>query len=72
MINQVHHRLTQLSVANDDVGMGQMMLAGTVWTVPGGTRCHVIEVGFFTDEVRILDGTKTGQACFVASDFIER
>ncbi len=69
---EAHDRLIQLSAANDSIGVNQMMLTGSVWTVPSGTRCRVIEVGFFTSEVRILDGTNAGRECFVASDFVER
>lgn len=69
---QASDRFTQLSVAKDRAGVGQMILAGLVWTVPSGTKCHVIDSGVFTYEVRISEGTHAGRACFVASDFVAR
>jgi len=65
-------RLNQLSIAKDTAGVNQMMLAGLVWTVPSGTKCHVIDSGVFTYEVRISEGKHVGKGCFVASDFIAR
>lgn len=41
-------RFTQLAVAKDKSGGLQMILAKSVWTVPSGTKCHVIESGIFT------------------------
>lgn len=69
---QALDRFTKLSVIKDSDGVGQMMLAGSVWAVPTGTKCKVINAGFLTSEVRILDGAHSGKACFVASDFIAK
>lgn len=65
-------RLTQLSVAKDGAGVGKMILDGSAWTVPSGTKCHVIDPGVFTYEVRISEGVHADEACFVASDFVKR
>jgi len=69
---EAHDRLVQLSVAKDNIGLAQLMAAGMAWTVPGGTQCHVIDVGIFTYEVRIIEGRHAGTACFVSSDFVSR
>jgi hypothetical protein len=63
-------RLTKLSIAHDHEGISELMLAGFVWTVPSGTKCRIIDLGFLTYEVRILDGERSGSTCFVDRGFI--
>lgn len=65
-------QLSKLSHAKDKQGIAALMLTGNVWSVPSGTRCHVIDHGLLTYEVRLLDGARAGTACFVASDFVRR
>lgn len=67
-------RLTQLSVAKDTIGIGQMMADGLVSTVPTGTKCRVIDrTDIFTCEVRIIDGgpRPADKTCFVSRDFVK-
>lgn len=65
-------RLTTLSVAHDNEGIRQLILAGYVWTVPTGTKCRLIDPGLLTYEVRILEGKRSGSTCFVDRGFIAK
>ena len=40
-----------------------MMIAGSVWAVPSGTKYKVISGGLLSSEVRILGGAHSGEAC---------
>lgn len=63
-------RLTKLSVANDSMGMAQMALAGQVLLVPDGTRAKLIDPGFLSHEVRVLEGDFAGRSGFIAAEFL--
>lgn len=65
-------RFVTLAVADDDMGIAAMRLAGQIWLVPSGTECKIIKTGFTACEVRLMDGTYAGQSGFVAREFIKR
>ncbi len=67
---EARDRLFQLVGAKDAIGVSKMMMAGLVWSIPSGTKCHVIQIGVFTYEVRLMEGDHAGDACFVSSDFV--
>ncbi len=65
-----YDRLVELSVARDNEGIMQLMIADLAWTVPNGTKCRVINPGIFVTEARILDGESAGRLCFVAAEWV--
>ncbi len=65
-------RFTHLSVANDSAGVEQMGAAGLLFLVPSGTHVRVISSGIMTFELRILDGPKTDQSCFVEAERVDK
>ncbi|MBD3675517.1 MAG: hypothetical protein HUJ26_18545 [Planctomycetaceae bacterium] len=69
---EAHDRLMELSLAEDYVGIEQLIDAGLVWTVPNGTKCKVISPGVFTYEVRLMEGEYYGVAGIVNSERVAR
>ncbi len=70
-----YSRLVSLSVANDTVGIMDMILTGKVFSVKGGTRCRVIQISSVltnTREVRILEGDNYGLSGFTAGEFVKQ
>lgn len=64
-------RLNDLSVARDEVGIRQLIAAGHVIIVPSGTKARMLNPGFATDELRIIDGPHAGVAIFVSTEFVK-
>ncbi len=63
-------RLKTLADADDREGTYAMLLAGTIYTVPCGTSCRVIQTTWGgTCEVRILDGEHYGRSGWVQTKF---
>ncbi len=71
MNDGVNTRLTKLCIANDDIGVRNLVANGLVYAVPSGTKARVIQTGFTTFEVRILDGTHAEKAGIVAAEFVK-
>lgn len=67
---EAHDRMTDLAVADDNVGLAELLATGQAAMTPAGTDCKVIETGVFTYEVRIMSGPLNGEAVFVSSDFV--
>ena len=64
-------RITQLSVAKDNAGLGQMMVQGRLLIITGGTEAKLIDRGIFHSEVRLMSGPSSGSSVWVASDFVQ-
>lgn len=56
--------------AKDTEGMMQLVLAGKVFVVPVGTRVRVIEGGFTSVKVRILEGAHQAKAGWVPIEMV--
>jgi hypothetical protein len=69
---QALNRLIQLSVAEDNLGIAEMILSGQAWNVTSGTKVVVIDEGVLRSEVRIMDGPQRGKAGWVPSDFLKK
>src|SRR5687768_8164456 len=54
-------RFTKLAVAEDEYGLGEMILSGRVFPVTDGTKCKIIDAGFLVHEIRIMEGPATGK-----------
>jgi hypothetical protein len=65
-------RLVTLAVAKDTDGIRKMLTERRSWSVPNGTRCRVIQIGFTTYEIRFLEGSHQGESGWVASDFVKK
>jgi transposase-like protein len=63
-------RLTQLCVAQDQLGIAEMLFDGRVMSVEVGTLVKVIDLGLFTTEIRILEGKHAGRSGFLPSEFV--
>lgn len=57
-------------VAKDDAGMLGLMRTGRIFLVPVGTRVKVIDVGFGSVRVRVLEGDAKGMAGWVSYEFV--
>ncbi|MFH0946109.1 MAG: hypothetical protein V2A76_12995 [Planctomycetota bacterium] len=67
-----YDRILQLTLAKDTEGIALMRLAGRAVILDAGTRCRVIESGFLTYEVRVLDGPHNLKAVVTASENVSR
>lgn len=64
-------RFTTLCVANDLIGIQQLITTGNVWMIEKGTHVLVIKTGWTGWlEVRLLDGNYAGYSGFVAYEFV--
>lgn len=63
-------RMTTLAMAKDNLGLLEMLAAGSIWIEQSGTECLVIDSGISTSEVRILKGPHAGQAGLVSNDWL--
>jgi hypothetical protein len=63
-------RLIKLSSARDGMGVAQLVLAGQVLVIKPGTHARLIDGGFMTHEVRILEGTHAGRSVFIPVEFL--
>ena len=61
---------TKAAVNKDTYGMAQMVLNGEGFFVPQGTKVLVIDGSFTANQVRILEGTHTGEAGWVPFEFV--
>lgn len=43
-----------------------------IFTVPAGTRCQILDLGFSITQVRITSGPDAGRKGFAVTEFIER
>jgi len=64
-------RAIELGVANDDLGIAQMVATGHAFIVPQNTRVKVIQTTMTTTEVRILSGDFTGKSGWVPKEFVK-
>jgi hypothetical protein len=64
-------RAIQLGVANDDIGIAEMVARGRALIVDQNTKVKVIQTTTATAEVRILTGSFTGRSGWVPKEFIK-
>ena len=60
----------EFAAVGDTISAHELMLSGRVWEVDQGTRCIIVDPGFLTHEVRILDGPHAEKLAFVPADFV--
>lgn len=65
-------RFMKIAVANDTLGIAEMVLSGSLLKVDRGTKVTIIDRGFTKTEVRILEGDHFGESGWVASEFVRR
>ena len=65
-------RYIDLELADNNVGISAMRLAGLVRLIPSETKCKVIKAGLLTYKVRLTEGDYKGQSCFVVAEFVNR
>ncbi|QDV49518.1 zinc ribbon domain-containing protein [Gimesia fumaroli] len=65
-----HSRMMKLAIAKDDIGLSQMVLQGKIIATPIGTKVRMIDPGFLTCGVRIIDGPHSGKYCIVPVEFV--
>ncbi len=66
-----HERVEQLFIAEDEIGVNQMLLEGRIWEVRSGTKCVVIRLRFLITEIRVLEGPHAGQSGWVPTEFVQ-
>ena len=65
-----YDRAADLAASKDNLGLAKMIMKGQLLDIAPGTKCRVINTGFLTDEVRIMEGAHVGESGFVAHEFI--
>lgn len=65
-----YKRFLTLAVADDTLGIADMVMQGQAFLVPNGTKVKVIDSGFARREVRILEGEHFGRSGWVAYEFL--
>lgn len=65
-------RVIELSVARDADGLSQMESAGRIFLVSDGTKARVINGGFLSSEVRIIEGIHSGRSGWVQNEFLAK
>jgi hypothetical protein len=65
-------RLVTLSVAHENLGISQMVLAGQAYLIPQGTRVLPLQRGFLASEVRVQEGPSRGAAVWLPSEFVKQ
>jgi len=68
---EAHDALIKAAVANDLVGIRQLMAGGSAGMVPDGTQVLVIDQGMYVRQVRFESGNLTGQTAWVAYEDIQ-
>jgi hypothetical protein len=63
-------RLIEFANAGDGYGVAELIAMKQVSKVPSGTKCLIIDPGFMTHEIRILEGLHSGEAAFVPAEFV--
>lgn len=63
---------TKAAVANDEIGIGQLITSGRIFTVPQNTRVLVLDPGVLSTTVRILDGAHQSKSGIVAAEYVKK
>jgi hypothetical protein len=64
---QAYDEFQTLAIAEDLIGIAQLVADGVAFTVPSGTAALVIDRGFEKRRVRILEGEHAGRTGWVTS-----
>jgi hypothetical protein len=67
---KTHDELAKYSLAGDKVGIERMFKQGRAFNVPSGARVRILDRGFFTTEIRILEYSHKDEVAIVDSEFI--
>lgn len=65
-------RFRQLAFAKDDVGLLRLVREGKLISVKSGTVCRIIDGGFLTHEIRIMEGEFKDQSGFVPVEQVKK
>jgi len=63
-------QLITFANASDSYGVAELIAMKQVSKVPSGTKCLIIDPGFMTHEIRILEGLHAGETAFVPAEFV--
>ncbi len=66
-VDEVQHSLN----ARDREGLREMVMRGRAFIVPSDTRAKLIDRGFFSARVRVMEGASAGQAGWIPSEYIK-
>jgi hypothetical protein len=69
---EAYNKMLDAAIAKDDIGIGQMALAGLIVLLPRGTKVKVIDTTFGTRQVRVQEGEYYGKAFWVAMEHVKR
>jgi hypothetical protein len=62
--------MNEALLAQDEEGFVRLVASGRVLVVPSGTGARVLDVGFVSRKVRLLDGPQHGKAGWVAAEYL--
>jgi hypothetical protein len=62
--------MNEALLARDEEGFVRLVASGRVLVVPSGTGARVLDVGFVSRKVRLLDGPQRGKAAWVAAEYL--
>ena len=57
--------------AKDNIGLMQLIEAGRVYVVQSGTSARILDTGFTSYKVRLMDGTSAGVAGWTVREFVQ-
>ena len=63
-------RSIKAAIARDDLGHVALLLDEEIFVIEVGTLVRVIDIGFMTSEIRILEGKHAGRSGFLPSEFV--
>ena len=64
-------QLEKAQMAQDEQGQVQLVASAMILLVPSGTKARLLDAGFFTHEIRILEGRHQGRKGWVRREFVK-
>lgn len=58
--------------SNDSMGRASLIMSGSVFTVPNGTKCLILKLGWETTQVRVLEGTEMGKSGYTLKKLLSK
>lgn len=65
-------KVSKILLANDELGISEVLLSGEAFAVPNCTKVKVIDTAVAIRQVRIFEGDQIGKSGWVAFEFVKR
>jgi len=67
---EAENQIIKASVANDEIGLANILMNGGIFFVPNCTKVKVIDINMFIRQVRILEGEQFGKSGWLPYEFV--